>query len=113
MEERITYHLGTAAAGVVDVISFHGDHVVLAVEENGPVMVVIACCAPGCGAVEFGVGDCDVVGCTGSGDEHLAADEGDFTVVDPDEITSCESDGIASPDVLGIEICDVDVSWVG
>jgi len=47
-------------------------------------MVIVTCCAPRCRAVEFGVGDCDAVGCAGAGDEHLSADEGDFTMVDPD-----------------------------
>jgi hypothetical protein len=43
----------------------------------------------------------------------LPADEGDFTVVDPDEMASCEGEGVSSPDVLGVGICDVDVSEAG
>lgn len=39
----------------------------------------------------------------------LAADEGGLDVVDPDEIRAGEGNGITSPDVLWVELGDVDV----
>lgn len=39
----------------------------------------------------------------------LTADEGGLDVIDPDEISSGEGDGISSPDVLWVELGNVDV----
>jgi len=39
----------------------------------------------------------------------LAADEGGLDVVDPDEIRAGEGNGITSPDILWVELGNVDV----
>jgi hypothetical protein len=51
---------GGAARGLVYVVVFEGYSVVGAVEVEGPVLVVVACCAVIARAVDVGVGDCYV-----------------------------------------------------
>jgi len=46
----------------MDIVSFHGNEIVGADEVDTPVMMAVAGCGVGCGAVELGVGDCDAVG---------------------------------------------------
>lgn len=94
----------------MDIISLHRNKIIGADEVDSPIMMAIASSGPGRGAVEFCVGDCDAVGGGCAGDEHLAADEGDFAVVDPDEVGAGEGEGVAAPDVLWVQVGDVDVS---
>ena len=89
----------------------------------------IAACGPRCYAIELGVGDCYAVGGRATGDEHLATNEGDFDVVNPaggtnsqclysmqlnglflHKIGSGKGDSITSPNILRIELGNVDVS---
>lgn len=44
-----------------------------------------------------------------SGDEHLATDQGDLDVVNPDLVGAIQTDSITTPDVLRVELRDVDV----
>ena len=44
-------------------------------------------------------------------DDMLAPDERRLDVVDPDEIRADERDGVAAPDVLRVELGDVDVLY--
>ena len=81
VQQRVAVHLGAAAGGVVDVVSLHGDEVLGAREVDGPVVVVVAGGGVGGGAVELAVGEGDATRGAGAGDEHLAADLGDFDVV--------------------------------
>lgn len=78
MEEGVPSDLGAAARCVVDVIALQCDEVAGAEEQDGPVMMPVASRAPGCGAVEFGVGYRYSVRGAVAGDEHLSADERDL-----------------------------------
>lgn len=44
-----------------------------------------------------------------SRDEHLATDQRDLDVVNPDLVGAIQGDSITTPDVLWVELCDVDV----
>ena len=104
-------NLWTAARSVVDVVASEGDGVLRAVEEDGPVVVVVAGGGPGGGSGELGVGDGDAAGsgaARGRG-KHLASDEGELDVVDPNVVGAVSLDGVSSPDVLWVEVGDVDV----
>lgn len=109
VQQGVASDLGRASRDVVDVVALHGNHVVGASQVDSPVVVAVAGCAPACVAVELAVGERHAVGCRFASDEHLAADEGHLDVVNPDQIGSGESDGVAAPDVLGVELGDVDV----
>lgn len=109
VQQGVSAELGRAAGGVVDVVALHGDQVVGARQVDGPVMMAIARCAPAGLAVELAVGEGDAVGGCLAGDEHLAAYKRHLDVVDPDEIGAGERDGVAAPDVLRVEVRDVDV----
>ena len=44
-----------------------------------------------------------------SRDEHLATDQRDLDVVNPDLVGAIQGHSITTPDVLWVELCDVDV----
>lgn len=90
-------------------------------------MVAIARGRPAGAAVEFAVRDSDTAACGnwlvcighgGSGtvltrvvsrDEHLAADQRDLDVVNPDLVGAIQGDSITTPDVLRVELRNVNV----
>lgn len=94
---------------------------------HAPVVVAIARGRPAGTAVEFAVRDGDTAACgnwlvcTGHGgygtvltrvvsrDEHLATDQRDLDMVDPDLVGAIQGDSITTPDVLRVELRDVDV----
>jgi hypothetical protein len=59
--------------------------------------------------VNQGVGDGDTVVGLGSQDDVLTGDTGSGNVVDPDKVGIVKSDGITTPDVLGVNVSDSDV----
>lgn len=81
MEQSVALDLGGTAAGVVDVVALHGDHVVGAVEVDAPVVVAIAGCGPVAFAVDVGVGDGNAVVGFGSEDDVLTTDAGGLCCV--------------------------------
>ncbi|KAF7545500.1 hypothetical protein G7046_g9552 [Stylonectria norvegica] len=72
-------------------------------------MVSIAGRRPRRGTVDLAVGDGDTLARVVAQDDVLAADERGGNVIDPDHVDVVEGDGIAAPDVLGVELGDVDV----
>jgi len=95
---------------VVDVVSFHGDQVVGAIEVDAPVVVAIAGCGVGSDAVDVVVGESHAVRGAGSEDDVLTGDQGSGNVVDPDHVGVVDGDGVTSPDILGVDLGDEDVS---
>lgn len=93
----------------MDVVLLEGDHVVAAGEVESPVVVTVAGGGPGGRAVNLVVGDGDTVRGAVAENNVLAADQGGLDVVDPDKVGAVESDGITAPDVLGVQVGDVDV----
>jgi hypothetical protein len=128
VEDGVAADLGRAAAGVVDVVALQGDLVVGAGGVQGPVMVTIASRGILGLAIKFVVGECDAVRCSFTEDDHLAADHGELAVIcersvselasrgtygvrltNPDLIRSGNCDGVTTPDVLRVEVRDMDV----
>ena len=72
-------------------------------------MVAVAGGGPRGDAVNLVVGDGDAVAGLVAEDDVLAADERGGDVVDPDHVDVVEGDGVAAPDVLRVELGDVDV----
>lgn len=101
--------LGRAARRVVDVVVGEGDLVAVAEEEHRPVVLVVARGAPAGLAVQLRVGDAHASCGFIAGDEHLAADERDLDMVQPDEVAAGHLEGVSAPDVLRVEFRDVDV----
>jgi len=81
MEERVATDLGTAARGVVDVVTLHCDEIVGSSQVYGPVVMTVAGCGPASRAVKLIVRQCHAIRGPITGHEHLAADEGDFDVI--------------------------------
>lgn len=106
-----TCHLGGATGGVVNVVADKGDGILGTVQENGPVVLVIAGCGPGSVTIELAVGNGDAsCSCSTAGScEHLSADEGNLHMVNPDEICAKGLDRITSPDILRVELSNVNV----
>jgi hypothetical protein len=95
---------------VVDIVVLKGDLVALADEEEGPVVSVVAAGAPAGVAVDLSVRNRDAIRGSIARDDVLAADEGGLHVVDPDLASgSDDGNGISSPDVLRVELRDVNV----
>jgi len=118
VEEGVAADLGGAAGGVVNVVTLEGHEVVGASEVYAPVVVAVTGRGP-CGCtVDFAVGDGDAVGSSVSEDNVLAGDEIGGDMVDPDKISPIQGDGIASPNVLRVDVgeshvLDNDVLCVG
>lgn len=114
-----------AASGALDVVVLHGDLVVLANHLKGPVVVAVASSGVGRLAVDEVVGQRDALAGVEAEDVVLAARacslsllEGIWSeekrmgyrdVINPDLVGAIERDGITTPDVLGVEISNVDV----
>lgn len=109
VEEGVAGDLGATAGRVVDVVTLEGDHVVGAGEVDEEVVVAVAVGRPVGGAVELGVGDGDTVGGSFAEDKVLAADAGGLDVVDPDHVSAGDGDSITTPDVLRVDLGEVDV----
>lgn len=94
---------------MVNVVTLHGDLVIGSEKQKSPVVVVVATRAPARVPIDFRVGNSDATtGCVAC-DNVLATDQRGFHVVDPHEISAGERDGITTPDVLWVELCDVNV----
>ncbi|KFY13018.1 hypothetical protein V492_03540 [Pseudogymnoascus sp. VKM F-4246] len=109
VQQRVPSDLWRAPRGVVDVVPLHGNQIIRTRQVNSPVMMSITRCAPARRAIKLAVGERHAVRCRFASDEHLAAHERHLDVVDPDEIGARERDGVAAPDVLRVEVRDVDV----
>lgn len=105
----VALDLGRAAAGLVQVVALQGDLVAGAVQVDVPVVVVVAGGRVVGFAVDVVVGEGDAVAGFGAEDVVLAADAGGSYMVDPDEVGLVDGDGVASPDVLGVDVGDGDV----
>ena len=65
----------------MDVVVLHSDHIVRAGKIDRPVVASVTSGTPAGLTVEFIVGERDSIGCTVSGNKHLAADERELTVI--------------------------------
>jgi hypothetical protein len=90
-------------------LPLHGDQVVAAGDVDSPVVVVVAGCRPAGVTINLRVGDGDTVGGTIAKDNVLAADEGGLDVVNPNEVAAVEGNSITTPDILRVQVGDVDV----
>ncbi len=72
-------------------------------------MVGVARRRPRSLAVELAVGDGNTPASVAAQNKVLAPDEGGGNMVDPDHVGVVQGDGISTPDVLRVEIGDVDV----
>ena len=123
VQQRVASDLGTSAAGVGDVVALERDLVVGAKEVDTPVGVAIARSGIRGFAVDEVVGDSNSIGGAGSKDNVLASDASGLLVqvsffppmpsfgtygnmIDPDHVTSIQSYGVSSPDVLGVDVGD-------
>lgn len=93
----------------MDIVTRKGNQVTSTIEEHRPVVVSVAGRGPAGLAVELVVGDGEAPSLVVSRDDHLAADERELAVVDPDEVSAGEGDCVSTPDVLGVELGDVHV----
>jgi hypothetical protein len=131
VQVSVALDLGGAAAGLVEVVALHGDLVAGAVQVDVPVVVVVAGGRVVGLAVNVVVGEGNAVAGFGAEDVVLAADASGLSLrfsllyfrlvcvcmwgetyshmVDPDKVGLVDGDGVASPDVLGVDVSDGDV----
>ena len=88
---------------VVEPVAGESVRVRLANEQHGPVVLAVAPGRPLRHAVELVVRDGDCARGAPARDDHLAADEGEFVVVDPDAVAAVKGDGVAAPDKFGVQ----------
>lgn len=105
----ISSNMGSTARDIVNPVSREGIVILLTDEEHSPVVLSVATRRPRRLSIKLVVGDGDVSCSSPARDEHLATDEGELVVVDPDLVGAVEGDGIATPDVLRVQVGDVDV----
>lgn len=128
MDDGVTAEFGRAALRMVDVVVLKGDGILCAGQVNGPVVVAVARGGPVCLPFHEVVGDCDASVFAVACDNMLAADEGGLgrlaikfcyglsrraspylDMVDPDIRRAIESDGVAAPDILRVQVSDFEV----
>jgi hypothetical protein len=109
VQKSVTLDLGGTAGGLVDVVTLHGDEIAGSVEVDTPVVVAVTGGRVVAGAVDEAVGDGHALGGAGAEDDVLASDAGGGDVVDPDHVGVVESDGISTPDILGVDVGDGDI----
>jgi len=95
---------------VVNVVTLHGDQVIATVEIDSPVMVSVTGSRVLGGTVDIGVGNGDMVRGAGTEDYVLAADMGSGYMIDPDHVGIVDSDSITTPDILGVDFGNENVS---
>lgn len=100
---------GSTARDIVNIVPLESNLVLCTVEQQSPVMFIIASRRPGCSPVVLVVSDRDAAGSDISSYQHLSANKREFAVVDPDLVGAYERDRVTSPNVLRVEIRDVDV----
>ena len=93
----------------MDGIALQRHEVVGARAVDGPVLMSIASRGPRRRAIDLIVGDCHAVRGTRTQDDVLAANQRRLHVVDPDLVRAVEGDRIAAPDIMRIQVGDVDV----
>lgn len=109
MEDGAASELGGTAAEVVDIVVLEGDLVIGAGEVQVPVVVTITGRRVGGFTIDVAVGDADTARSGLTKDDVLTADRVGGDVVDPDQISAGQGDGITTPDVLGVQLGDADV----
>lgn len=109
VEQSVACNLGGAARGVVDVVVLEGDGVGGAGEVQAPVVATVAGSGPGRGTVNVVVRDGDAAGGLVAEDNVLAGDQVSGNVVDPDEVSTIDGDGITTPDVLRVDVGEANV----
>lgn len=131
VKQSVALNLGAASTEVVDVVALESDEIARAIEVDTPVSVAVTCGAVRGDTVKVGVGDGHAVVGAGSEDEVLTADTCGLkcqpsetytqvfnlgwsyrNVVNPDHISFVEGDGIASPDIFGVDVGDGDVPGI-
>jgi hypothetical protein len=126
VENGVAGDLGGSARGLGDVVVLEGDHlwgvsgcswsglgektyVAGTSEVHGPVLVTVASSRPLAVTVNVRVGDGNSVVGVGSEDNVLTTDLGGSNVINPDEIGTIKSHGVATPNVLRVQFGDMDV----
>lgn len=105
----ISSNMRSTARNIVNPVAREGVVILLTNKQHGPVVLSVAARRPRRLSVKLVVGDGDVSRGSPARDEHLSTDEGELVVVDPDLVGAVEGDGIATPDVLRVQVGDVDV----
>lgn len=115
VQKGVALNLGRTSTGVVDVVTLHGDEIAGSIKVDTPVVVSVAGSGVVAGAVDETVGDSDALGGLCAEHDVLTRDTGGGDVVDPDHVGVVDGDGIAAPDVLGVQVGDSDVpgGWMG
>ena len=109
MQDGVASNLRSATRGAMDVITLEGDGVLGASEVKSPVLVAIAGSRPvGC-SINLVVGDGHTTGGGLAENNVLTTDQGSANVIYPDEVASFQRDGITTPNVLRVQLSNVDV----
>lgn len=109
VQQSVTLDLGHAAAQVVEVVALESHHVVAAVQVHAPVVLTVAGGRVVGTTIDEGVGDGDTVVGAGAQDDVLATNASSCHMIDPDQIRVIDSDGITTPDILGVDVGDGNV----
>lgn len=109
MDGRLVAHLRGPPARVVDVVVGQGNLVVLAQEQHGPVVLVVAAGTPARLAVEFRVRNGHPSGGLITRDQELPADQRNLDVVQPDQVAAGHLECITTPDVLRVQLRNVNI----
>lgn len=111
VKERVAADLRAASAKVVDVVTLQRDHVVAAVQIQAPVVVSVTGRGVVGHAIEVVVRDGHPVAGVSAEHDVLARDARGCNVVDPDHVNIIQSNGIAAPDILGVDVGDGNIPW--
>lgn len=109
VKKSVTSNLWCTTGGSVDVVTLKSNQIRRASEVHVPVMVSITSSRPGGNTVDVVVGDGNTTRSGVSEDDVLTTDERGGYAINPDHVRAIDSNSIASPHVLGVDVGDLNV----
>ena len=127
VQKSVALNLGATTRGVVDVVTLQSDQVAGSIEVDAPVVVAIAGSRPVAHTVDVVVGQSNAAGGLGTQNDVLTTNASSLVillegaskrqthkathgnVVNPDHVGIVDSDGVATPDVLRVDVGNGDV----
>lgn len=110
VEEGVSLNLGGTTRSAVDVVVLEGDQVRRTIEVETPVVVSVASGGVVRATIEVVVGDSNTVRGERAKNNVLTGNVVGGYMINPDQISVVDGDGVTSPDVFRVDLLDLDVS---
>ena len=110
VKDGVSLNLWRTSRSMVDVVTLHGDHIVGTIEIDTPVVVSVTSGRVIRDTVDVVVGESNTVGSERTKNDVLTGNVVSGDVINPDHVGAVDGNGVSSPDVLRVDLFDLDVS---